>query len=72
MLGDSGVWTYTAYALVGALLLAIVVVFLRLVVMLSLLWLMPLAAVLRRVPGLRRIIPVEHDGDVAEEGRRTR
>lgn len=57
MLGNPGVGTYVAYALICGLLLVVVFMFLRLVVMLSLLWLVPLAALLRRVPGVRRFIP---------------
>jgi hypothetical protein len=57
MLDNPGVGTYVFYALLCAFLLVIVVVFLRLMVMFSLLWLVPLAALLRRVPGVRRFIP---------------
>ena len=57
MLGDSGPGTYFAYALICALLLVIVVMLLRVLFMFSLLWLEPLASLLRRVPGLRRFIP---------------
>lgn len=56
-MGDPGLGTYVAYALICAFLLVLALMVLRLVVMFSLLWLLPLAALLRRVPGVRRFIP---------------
>ena len=56
MLGETGIGTYVAYAVICAFVLLVVVVILRTAVMLSLLWLMPLGALLRRVPGLQRLL----------------
>jgi hypothetical protein len=57
MLGETGVGIYVAYALIIAFLVAIVLLFLRTAVMVSLLWLMPVARLLRRIPGVRRFMP---------------
>ena len=59
MLGESGAGIYVAYAVIVAFIVLVVVMFLRLAIIFSLLWLMPVAAVLRRVPGVRRFIPAE-------------
>ena len=56
MQGGSGLGTYTAYAVIWLFLLLVVVLFLRIAVLLSLLFLAPAASVLRRVPGVRRLI----------------
>ena len=57
MLGQEGIGTYFAYAVMWAFIAIAVLVVLRTAVLASLLWLMPLAKVLRRVPGLRRLLP---------------
>jgi hypothetical protein len=57
MQGEPGVGTYVAYGLLCLFILLIVLVFLRTVVMFSLLWIQPLVTVLRRVPGVRLLLP---------------
>lgn len=52
MLGDPGIGTYLMYAGIVLLLLLFIVMFLRLAFMLSLLFLSPIATVLRRFRGL--------------------
>ena len=57
MPGGSGLGTYMAYAAIWLFLLLVAVLFLRTAFLLSLLFLDPAASVLRRVPGVRRLIP---------------
>ena len=57
MLGESGIGTWMAYAVIVAFLVLIVLAFLRTIVLVSLLWLAPVAALLRRIPLLRRVLP---------------
>jgi len=49
MVGQSGIGTYVAYAFIWAFLLLLVVIFARVVLTVSMLWLMPVAALLRRL-----------------------
>lgn len=57
MPGTDGFGMWFAYIGMSVFFLLVLVMFLRLVVMLSLLWLSPLAAVFRNVPGLRFLLP---------------
>lgn len=57
MLEESGFGLYIAYAAVGAFLILVVVLFTRVALMMSLLWIVPVSRILRRLPGLRRLLP---------------
>ena len=69
MLGETGFGTYVAYAVICAFVLLVVLVVLRTAVMLSLLWLMPLGALLRRVPGLRHFAQNRRSGQASAHDR---
>lgn len=65
MVGQTGFGLYVFYGLISLLLLAIVLVFLRTMFMFSLLWLYPVAMVLRRIPVLRLVVPKSvRDGEL--------
>lgn len=55
MLGELTLGHYVAYGAISLFLLVLVVMFLRLVLMLSLLLIAPTTAILRRIPGLGRL-----------------
>lgn len=57
MLGQESIVSYLLYAMMWLVIAISVVVVLRTAVLASLLLLMPLARVARRVPGLRRWVP---------------
>jgi hypothetical protein len=57
MLGQESIVGYFLYAVMWILIAIACLVVLRTAVLASLLLLMPLARVLRRVPGLRRLVP---------------
>lgn len=57
MPGETGLGTWVAYGVIVAFLLLVLLLFLRTAVMVSLLWLAPAAALARRVPVLRGLLP---------------
>ena len=57
MLGQESLVGYFLYAVMWILIAVACLVVLRTAVMASLLLLMPMAKVMRRVPGLRRLLP---------------
>ena len=57
MLGQESLVGYFLYAMMWILIAIACLVVLRTAVLASLLLLMPMARVLRRVPGLRRLVP---------------
>lgn len=56
MEGDTGWGIYVAYTLIVGFLLTVLALSLRTLLMVSLLLLAPAAGVLRRVPGVRRLL----------------
>lgn len=69
MIGETGIGLYVAYAFIVAFLLLLLVMFLRVAALASILWFSPLATLLRRVPGVRRLLPRERDRRSNEQGR---
>ena len=49
MLGETGIGLYVAYVFIGAFLVIVVAMIVRLAFIVSLLWIGPLAALLRRL-----------------------
>ena len=57
MLGETTLGTYVAYGALILLLVVMVVLVVRVLAGLSLLFIDPLADILRQMPGLRRLVP---------------
>lgn len=68
MLGQTGIGTWIAYGLICAFLVLISFMTLRLALMLSLLWILPVVALLRRVPGVRHLLPAQVASPESSDG----
>jgi len=59
VLEEPGIGTWVAYAFIVAFLLFLLVMFLRVAMLASVLWFHPVARILKHIPGLRRLVPMD-------------
>ncbi len=65
MLGETGVGTWVMYGGIVVLITGLVLIFLRTALMVSLLWLSPVASALARIGRRRRLVSPDEDEPTA-------